>query len=204
MGTDLLNVPEGSPDEEPTVFPSEAPSHQVCITQSYWMDQSEVTNAAFDAFVKAGGYSQQNLWSAEGWAWLQSQPIKGPNNADCGPGFDAPQQPRVCVNYYESEAYAKWRGGILPTEAQWEYAARGTESRIYPWGNTWDPTKASTRLVGFGTLTPVCSYPTGKSWVGACDMTGNAWEWVSDWYSSIYYEQQIKDDPTGPSSNRWC
>jgi iron(II)-dependent oxidoreductase len=201
-GVKQVYVPAGcftmgsDPSKDANTQTAEKPAHEVCITQPYWMDQSEVTNAAFDAFVKAGGYTQQNLWSSEGWKWLQSQPIKGPDTT-CGPNFSAPQQPRVCVSYYEAQAYAKWRGGSLPTEAQWEYAARGTDGRIYPWGNTWNPAGANINTTGISKTTPVCSYPAGNSWSGACDMAGNVWEWVNDWYSDQYYALLVKNDPTG-------
>ncbi len=106
--------------------------------------------------------------------------------------------PRVCVTWYEAEAYAAWRGGQLPTEAQWEFAARGSESRVYPWGDEWDASKAN--VVDSSGLTAVGAYPEGVSWVGAYDMAGNAMEWVQDWLSSTYYAKSPKDDPTGAAS----
>ena len=185
------------PAKDASAQAAEQPAHEVCITQPYWMDQTEVTNAAFDAFVKAGGYTQQDLWSAEGWRWREYLDIFGPDNINCGTNFNAPQQPRACVSYYEAQAYAKWRGGSLPTEAQWEYAARGTDGRIYPWGNTWNPAGANINTTGIGKTTPVCSYPAGNSWSGACDMAGNVWEWLNDWYSNQYYALLVKNDPPG-------
>ncbi|MBL8157221.1 MAG: formylglycine-generating enzyme family protein, partial [Anaerolineae bacterium] len=109
---------------------------------------------------------------------------------------DAPDDhPRVCVTWFEAEAYARWRGGALPTEAQWEYAARGPESRVYPGGNTWEPERAN--VLDSTGLTPVGSYPDGVSWVGAHDMAGNAMEWVQDWLANGYSERAVVD-PTGP------
>jgi formylglycine-generating enzyme required for sulfatase activity len=170
----------------------EKPEHEVCLTKGYWIDQYEVTNAAFDAFVKDGGYTHAAYWSKEGAAWLKQQdasklPVTCEDTAD--------DHPRVCVTWYEAQAYAAWRGGNLPTEAQWEFAARGTESHIYPWGDEWDAAKAN--VLDSEGLSAVGAYPDGVSWVGAYDMAGNAMEWVQDWLSSTYYKDSPKDDPTG-------
>jgi formylglycine-generating enzyme required for sulfatase activity len=114
---------------------SEQPQHQVTLTAGYWIDEYEVTNAAWDAFVADGGYATQALRSDEGWAWLSRRQDPGP--VECAtPDAD---HPRACITWYEAEAFAAWRGGRLPTEAQWEYAARGPQSVIYPWGDAWDP-----------------------------------------------------------------
>ncbi len=118
-----------------------------------------MTNAAFRAFVDDGGYLEQAHWSAEGWQWLSEQ------NVDRLPREcvleEIADHPRVCVTWYEAQAYAHWRGGRLPTKAEWEYAARGPESRIYPWGDTFDSSKAN--VVDSTDLTPVGSYPGGVS-----------------------------------------
>jgi len=181
-------------------FTIQQPQHNVCITQPYWLDEGEVTNEAYDAFVADDGYSKQNLWSEAGWKWLERQAKKEPDTS-CSDISSDPQQPRVCVTYYEAEAYAKWRNARLPTEAEWEYAARGKDGLIYPWGNDWDKTKANTYEDGPNKSTPVCSYPKGKSWIGACDMVGNAREWVSDWYSK--YTSEAMNDPKGPASGSY-
>jgi formylglycine-generating enzyme required for sulfatase activity len=110
-------------------FAGEQPQHEVRLTKGYWIDKTEVTNRAFREFVEDGGYSNRAYWSAEGWEWLQAQlvdmlPMYCQGNVD--------KNPVACVTWYEAEAYAAWRGGRLPTEAEWEYAARGPQSRIYP------------------------------------------------------------------------
>jgi formylglycine-generating enzyme required for sulfatase activity len=170
----------------------EKPQHEVCLTKGYWIDQYEVTNAAFEAFVKDGGYNNGEYWSKEGAAWLKKQdvsqlPVACEDTAD--------DHPRTCVTWYEAQAYAAWRGGGLPTEAQWEFAARGTESHIYPWGDKWDEAKAN--VLDSEGLTAGGAYLEGASWVGAYDMAGNAMEWVQDWLSSQYYKNSPKEDPTG-------
>lgn len=173
---------------------SEKPQHKVCLTSGYWIDKTEVTNASFQQFVDDGGYTRQEFWSEAGWGWLQRQGTKQlPVECDVETGDD---YPRVCITWYEAEAYANWRGGSLPTSAQWEYATRGPESRIYPWGDEWNPENAN--VVDSKALTPVGNYPQGASWVGALDMAGNAMEWVQDWYSPTDYQDSPTDDPTGP------
>lgn len=169
----------------------ERPQHEVRLSKGYWIDRLEVTNAAFQAFVDAGGYQNQTFWSVEGWEWLLGQsPGDNPR-----PTFGAPDLPRNNVNWYEAEAYARWRGGRLPTEAEWEYAARGPQSLVYPWGNEYDEALCN---LNRSELQPVGSYPGGASWVGALDMAGNVMEWVQDWYDTDYYKQQVADDPRGP------
>ncbi len=190
------------PAQDPTAQPDEMPQHQVCISQGFWLDQYEVTNAAFQAFIDAGGYHRPEFWSTDGWQWVQSKGITGPLDLF---GATKPQQPRVGISWYEAEAYAHWRGARLPTEAEWEYAARGPDSRIYPWGNTYQSGYAnfdeqSTGGPHAGQSAPVGSYENGKSWVKAYDMAGNVWEWVNDWYDANYYQQRIVGDPQGPLS----
>lgn len=174
----------------------EQPQHEVFITSGYWIDKYEVTNAAFQAFVDDGGYQQQEYWSEDGWTWLQGRLQRNTTlPRRCGGASDLP---RVCVTWYEAEAYARWRGGRLPTEAEWEYAARGPESLIYPWGNEFDSSRAN--VVDSTALTPVGSYPNGVSWVGAHDMAGNAMEWVQDWRDGEYYKLNVQYDPQGPDT----
>ena len=172
---------------------SERPAHEVAISRGYWIDTTEVTVAAFAEFKAAGGYDDQSLWSEKGWAWRE-------RNATAelpDPCLEQEQhEPQVCVTWYEAEAYAAWRGGRLPTEAEWGFAARGPESRIYPWGDEYD---AACHLDGGTAPMAVGSFPEGKSWVGALDMAGNVMEWVNDWYSTTYYAERVRDDPTGPA-----
>jgi formylglycine-generating enzyme required for sulfatase activity len=197
MGTDDAEIQKLKALNPPAFvlgeFASEQPYHEVLITNGYWIDKYEVTNQAFEAFVKDGGYQNQKYWSAKGWEWLSKQSI------DQLPRFclgNLPDNPVACITCYEAEAYANWRGGRLPTEAEWEYAARGPQSLIYPWGNEFDPARCN--LIDSKNLQPVGSYPTGASWVGALDMAGNVMEWVQDWLGK--YPTGTIENPTGPET----
>ncbi len=197
MGTDDVTSLE-PPSWAMRELESEQPEHEVRITRGYWIDKYEVTNAAFQAFVEGGGYLTEEYWSEEGWQWL------GQQNIDRLPrqciSEEIPDHPRVCVTWYEAEAYSRWRGGRLPTEAEREYAARGPESLIYPWGNSFDSAKAN--VVESTWLTAVGSYLNGVSWVGAHDMAGNAMEWIQDWLDFDYYALNEQTDPQGAESGR--
>lgn len=198
-GVEQVWVPPGcfrrgaDPAKDPGANWYETPEHDVCLTQGFWFDKYEVTNALYQVFVHDGGYLRREYWSAEGWRWKGNR--TGPDNP---PGFMDPQQPRVWVSWYEAVAFASWRGGQLPTEAQWEYAARGPESRIYPWGDQWDGSRANTSESGLRKTVAASSYENGRSWCGAFNLAGNAWEWTADWYDSQLYRQAVRDDPPGP------
>jgi formylglycine-generating enzyme required for sulfatase activity len=171
---------------------SEQPQHEARLTKGYWIDKFEVTNAAFQAFVAAGGYKDQSLWSPAGWEWLGRQVVEQLPQYCLG---NLPENPAACLSWYEAEAYARWRGGRLPTEAEWEYAARGPQSLIYPWGNEFDAGRCN--VVDSTGLKPAGSYPAGASWVGALDMAGNVMEWVQDWLGS--YPAGAVENPAGPA-----
>lgn len=170
-------------------FEDQLPQHEVQIANPFWLDLTPVTNEAFAHFVTDGGYTTPNWWTKEGWDWLKSENINQPDDYD---NFTYSLQPRVGVSWYEAFAYARWRGGRLPTEAEWEWAARGSESRIYPWGNTFDPNRLVyaensnklTSVVGSGIRT------SGVSWVGALDMSGNVWEWCDSCYQPYSYRAE--------------
>ena len=178
-------------------FASEQPAHSVTLTRGYWLDTYEVTNAAFKAFVEDGGYQNQAYWSEAGWQWLSQQRAGSVPRSCTG---NAPDQPRACVTWYEAEAYAHWRGGRLPTEAEWEFAARGPDALIYPWGNDFDPERCN--VIDSRATTAVGSYPNGVSWVGAHDLAGNVMEWVQDWLDVKYYSNSPTADPTGPDTGQ--
>ena len=201
MGSDPASIAAVQAQSPPAFvaseLPSEEPPHSVTLTVGYWLDRREVTNARFAEFVADGGYTNQALWSTSGWAWLAVHD-KTKLPVTCSP--NDPELPRVCVTWFEADAYARWRGGRLPTEAEWEYAARGPEAKIYPWGNEFDPTLAN--VVGSTSAVVVGSFPAGASWVGAEDMAGNAMEWVADWLDIHYYATSPAVDPTGPAAGK--
>ena len=161
MGTDAKAIAAltaaSPPDWVASEFPSEQPAHEVTLSKGYWIDRDEVTNQAFAAFVDAGGYTNQSLWSPEGWEWLSG---KDATRLPLHCQGDVPEHPRMCLTWFEAEAYAAWRGGRLPTEAEWEYAARGPESPVYPWGDTFDIDRAN--VINSVAPKPVGSYPTGR------------------------------------------
>jgi len=174
---------------------SEQPQHEVLLTTGYWIDKYEVTNEEFDVFARDGGYRNRSLWSDAGWEWMSRR------SADQLPINclgSVPGNPVACVTWYEADAYARWRGGRLPTEAEWEFAARGPESLAYPWGNEFDGSRAN--VVDSKDLKAVGSYPLGVSWVGAHDMAGNVMEWVQDWLDNYTAEAAV--DPAGPASGK--
>ena len=109
--------------------------------------------------------------------------------------------PMVNITFPEAIGYAMWAGAKLPTEAQWEKAARGTDERLYPWGNTWDPKLCvhSDKVWGDHKSTdPVGSHPGNVSPYGAMDMAGNIWEWCNDFWKADYYKESPANNPPGP------
>ena len=148
---------------------------------AFWIDKYEVTNEHFKKFMDAGGYTNSAYWSQTGWKWLQSKGFTQPLYWN-DKRYNAPQQPVVGVSWYEADAYARWAGKRLPTTLEWQAAAQGTDNRIWPWGNVWDPAKANAGDGSRGAPVAVGSYPSGVSPFGILDMAGNVWEYTADWY----------------------
>ena len=158
------------------------PQHRVYM-DSFWMDEVEVTNAMYAKCFKVG--------------------ICGhPANYDTYYGIWAYRDyPVVYVNWYQADQYCHWVGRSLPTEAQWEKAARGTDGRRYPWGNRLPtPLLANFNLSMIGEPVPAFRYPLGASPYGALNMAGNVREWIADWYDESYYQSSPYANPTGPAT----
>jgi formylglycine-generating enzyme required for sulfatase activity len=186
------------------------------------INERSVSVAQFQRFVEKTGYKTDAekvgysfLLGDQDWEWEQ---VSGTDWANPqGPGsFADKDHPVVHVSWHDAVAYCIWAGGRLPTEAEWEYAARGPEGYVYPWGNTFDADRlnfcdANCTLNdeeessddGYEFTAPVQSYPNGGSWVGAINLAGNVWEWVADWYSDNYYTRSTIRNPQGPESGQY-
>jgi formylglycine-generating enzyme required for sulfatase activity len=182
----------------------ELPRHRVDL-DAFYLDRYEVTNALFERFVTATGH--RTTAEREGFAYALRGPqwnkVSGASwRAPSGPGSAAvPDHPVVQVSWDDASAYCRWAGKRLPTEAEWEKAARSTDGRMYPWGEQWDRGRANvSESPGQGKTAPVGSYPNGVSPYGVHDMAGNVWEWVADWYDANYYQRSPTRNPQGPAS----
>jgi formylglycine-generating enzyme required for sulfatase activity len=173
------------------------PQRQVNLP-AFWIDVYPVTNGRFLQFLQAGGYDHPEWWSPEGWAWKCRQRIHQPLQWQ-RPGWDGPDQPVAGVSWYEADAYARWAGRRLPTDAEWEKTARGTDGRLYPWGNHWPSPDLANFDGAVGRTTPVGLYLAGASPYGCFDMAGNVNNWISDWYwprfGSFCEELGLLDNP---------
>jgi len=176
---------------------NEMPQREVFLS-AYYIDKYPVTNTKYKIFIESGGYTQKSLWSNAGWEYVtQTNPLENNDLDNILNG--EPDCPVVNVSWYETEAFAKWAGKRLPTETEWEKAARGTDGRIYPWGNEYDKTRLNCAENKIEKPTPVTKYPQGQSVYGCFDMAGNVWEWTADWYDSQYYRHAPNKDPQGPN-----
>ena len=164
------------------------PSHNVHL-DPFYIDKYEVTNAEYYEFL---GYIKKTKDHSK---CREDEPINKdhqPHNWEKG-YYGHPEFPVVRIDWYDACAYAAWVGKRLPTEAEWEKAARGTDERKWPWGNEWDPSRYN-----FGDPEPVGSHEDGKSPYGCYDMAGSVAEWCADWYKMNYYEKSPKGNPKGP------
>lgn len=241
----------GSSDEDAN--PDEYPIHEVRIN-SFWMDETEVTNSQFKEFVDQTGYittaekeidwdeikkdlppntpkPDESLFAPSSLVFKKNQEVKKLDNHalwwELIPGANwrhpggegtsimgKDNYPVTQISWYDAVAYAEWKGGRLPTEAEWEYASRaGLVNKKFSWGddidlsrfaNTWDGEFPSnnTELDGYESTSPVKSYPANN--FGLYDMAGNVWEWCSDYYSYNYYSSlinKLSDNPKGPESS---
>ncbi len=181
-GVEFVRVPAGkfligSREDNPLAYDDEKPQHTLELPE-FWMARFPVTNALYAAFLGKRKHPVKD------WAQKKEHPV-------------------VNVSWEDARAYCRWfnttyagelkKHGLtvrLPTEAEWEKAARGTDGRMYPWGNEWDPAKANGRESGYRGTLVVGSLPDGASPYGVMDMAGNVWEWTADWYQA-YPESNI-------------
>ncbi len=176
-GEFTMGSEDGDSDEEPV--------HQVYL-DAFYMDIYEVTNAAYRACMNADACDPPHRTSSD-----------SRSNYYGNVRYD--NYPVINVDWHQAEAYCEWRGARLPTEAEWEKAARGADGRLYPWGKDLDCSKANYGNCNRDT-TEVTTYSSGKSPYGMYDMAGNVWEWVADWYFKYYYANSPFSNPLGPVS----
>jgi sulfatase modifying factor 1 len=178
-GAEMVWVPAGEfvMGSDDSNWNDERPRRTVYL-DGYWIYKYPVTWEQYGAYCRESGLS---LPPKPDWGWRHDHPV-------------------VNVSWNDANSYAAWAGVLLPTEAQWEKAARGTDGREYPWEGPWDASKCA-NLVGprRNSTAPVTEHPGGVSPFGAMDMAGNAWEWCEDWYAEDYYKAAPSRNPTGPA-----
>jgi iron(II)-dependent oxidoreductase len=190
MGTSesaVERILETFPDSKKSWVKDEQPAHRVYL-KAFYIDRHEVTNREYKKFVDATGHRVPFVdeeWAEEyNWKSNTYPPGKG-------------DHPVVLVSWEDAQEYARWAGKRLPTEAEWEKAARGgLEDKLWPWGDEWAPEKVNTWESGIKGTQPVESYPPNQ--YGLYDMAGNVWEWCADWYASDFYQQSPSREPKGP------
>lgn len=196
----MVYIPAGKFIMGSNDYDDEKPSHKVYLS-AYYIDKYEVTNKQFAQFLNEKGNQTEG-----GVTWLDIE------DEDCrisktsggfSPKSGYSEHPVVEVSWYGARAYCKWKGMRLPTEAEWEKAARGGDGRKYPWGDS-SPTCSLANYGGCGGGTKrVGSHLGGASPYGVHDMAGNVWEWVADWYDGNYYKSSPRSNPQGPGSGTY-
>jgi formylglycine-generating enzyme required for sulfatase activity len=163
------------------------------VLRPFKISQYPITNAQYRKFVDAGGYGESGYWTKIGWSWRNRKNWTKAEHMD-DPYWGSDNKPVVGVTWFEAVAYANWLSQHLgstfrlPTEAEWEYAARGAGGFSYPWGNDWEDNVANVQEIGLRGPTAVGAFPDGASSFGCFDMAGNVWEWCQSRYKDYPYE----------------
>jgi serine/threonine-protein kinase len=193
-GMEMVYVPGGTFQMGSTEGEdNEIPMHNVTL-DSFWIDKTELTNAKFAVYLNA----EDNLVEGgEAWMDIEDQgSLIELAGGQYRPGDGYADHPVAGVSWHGARSYCDWAGGRLPTEAEWEYAARGPNGNTYPWGDEEPTCDLAQYHECSGRTAPVGSLPDGASWVGALDMAGNVWEWVADRYGE--YPSTAQTNPVGP------
>ena len=233
--TDMVLIPAGeflmgSPEGEEAF--DEHPQHTVYL-DAYYIDKYEVTNVQFKAFVEATGYVTDaerkgygEVWNTKerpsmrrynfadvNWrrphAWVDNEALPNRPHPKAWENYNIEDKmgyPVVQVSWNDAQAYATWAGKRLPTEAEWEKAARGTDGRKWPWGNEFDLDIDGVAIhanIGSDGPLPVGCFPSGSSPYGAYNLAENVQEWVADWYASDYYACSSQNNPKGPETGKF-
>ena len=189
----------GSGDDDEMAYDDEKPRHSLTLS-AFKISQYPVTNSQYRPFVAGGGYGERRYWTAEGWAEKEKRGWTVPGES--GAPFNLDNHPVVKVSWYEAVAYCRWLTEVwqaagrigpdevvrLPSEAEWEKAARGTDGRRHPWGDEVDPARANYNDTGIGSTSAVGCFPNGASPYGCLDMAGNVWEWTSSLNKGYPYD----------------
>jgi formylglycine-generating enzyme required for sulfatase activity len=212
---ELVHIPAGDfimgsdpAVDQQDIWKNEQPQH-VHPTGEYYIGRFEISNEEYAAFIADDGYHDPEWWSTEGWTWRVENNIEAPNAWNQWPnpantnGTMFPDIPTGWISWFEAEAFCTWAGGRLPTEPEWEKAGRGTDGRIWPWGNTWDVNKCDCNdPYAVHSPAPVGSYsPQGDSPYGISDAIGDLFEYTSDWMDDDIYGQYATGDFTPPAED---
>lgn len=195
MGSQLMDPQE--PNFDPEAYEDESPVRRVTVSP-YLLGRFLVTVQEFYQFIDAGveGFLDRRWWSKLGWRWRRQGKCDRP--ASWRKQLRHPNRPVTRISWYEADAYCRWVGGRLPSEAEWEFAARGNEGRRFPWGNEEPDGRRANFTYNVGAPSPVGIYPLGASPEGVQDLAGNVWEWCRDRFGPYPAHDEV--DPTGPRS----